>query len=79
MSSLERLQAIASTLPPDAVDALVAVAGRMLPAPEFAAYLAALPQEEIDEETAAELAAARHEAEGSPALTLEQVRQRFGR
>jgi hypothetical protein len=75
MTALERLQAIAATLPPDAVDVLVAVAERMSPAPDFEACLASLPEEEVDSTTAAELAAARREAEGSPALTLEEIRQ----
>jgi hypothetical protein len=79
MTPFERLQSIAATLPPDAVDALVAVAERMMPASEFVRYLADLPEEEVDEKTAAELAEARLEAEGSPALTLEEIRRDFER
>lgn len=77
MTALERLQVIAATLPPDAVDALVAVAERMMPAQEFAAYLAAQPEEPVDEETAVRIDAALNEP--GPSIPHDEMWNRLGR
>jgi hypothetical protein len=82
MSDLERLIEMARGLPPNEIQELIDfLEDRRNPpkpvsAEEFQRILDCAPEEDVDEETAAELREALRE--GGPSLTLDQVKREIG-
>ena len=78
MSDLDRLHEIIDALPPQQVQALLAllVGPQPISDEEFARRLAMAPEEEVDEGTAARILAA--EAERGEIVSHGELRQRLG-
>jgi|BarGraIncu00222A_1022003.scaffolds.fasta_scaffold185550_3 signal-transduction protein with cAMP-binding, CBS, and nucleotidyltransferase domain len=78
MSELDRLHELIDALPPQQVQALLALLDTRQPIgdEEFARRLAAVPQEEADEETVARILAA--EAEQGDNISHPELKQRLG-
>ena len=78
MSDLKRLHEIIDNLPPQQVHALLTLLESAQPIDdeEFARRLAALPEEEVDEETVARILAA--EAEQGEIVSHGELKRRLG-
>jgi hypothetical protein len=78
MSDLDRLHAIIDALPPQHVHALLTllVPPQAISDEEFARRLAEAPEEEVDEETTANILAA--EAEHGESISHGELKQRLG-
>jgi hypothetical protein len=78
MSELDRLHEIIDALPPQQVQALLALLDTRQPIgdEEFGRRLAEVPEEEVDEETIARILAA--EAEPGESISHAELKQRLG-
>ena len=78
MSELDRLHEIIGALPPQQVQALLALLDTRQPISdeEFARRLAEAPEEEVDEETIARILAA--EAEPGESISHRELKHRLG-
>jgi len=82
MSDLERLIEIARGLPPNEIQELIDLLedrrnpGERFSAEDFHRILDCAPEEDIDEQTAAELREALRE--GGPSLTLDEMKREIG-
>jgi hypothetical protein len=78
MSDVDRLHGIIDALPPQQVRALLTLLDNRRPVSdeEFYCRLAAVPEEDVDEETIARILAA--EAEQGEIVSHEELKQRLG-
>ena len=82
MSDLERLIEIVRELPPNEIQELIDFLedrrnpGKRISAEDFQRILDCAPEEDVDEQTAAELREALRE--GGPSLTLDEMKREIG-